>query len=290
MYSINFGDFGAGGALVTSGSQPAPTTPGPSVLIGGTPGGGTSGGSTAQPIVGGTPSGSTSHPIVGGTLPGSQFTAAGPKAITARLQTVMPPAVTQQLFLPPGGLTQTPPTGSQFTMAGPQSQQTPAPTFVAPTPTPALIQTWMQDLPRSDRPNEQPVPDAPVPDPTVPGPSDMVPAADAAAASKGFPIWAWALIGVGGLGLIGGIVYAVIRSKKSASATAGMRGFGMTLREAQRRFNEEILPAVVQQYGKKDKVAIRTAWNDWTDALQKDGQITEKQAYRWVPTAWWSGR
>lgn len=32
---------------------------------------------------------------------------------------------------------------------------------------------------------------------------------------------------------------------------------------------------------KGDKVAIRTAWNDYTDFLMKDGMITEKQYETW---------
>lgn len=33
---------------------------------------------------------------------------------------------------------------------------------------------------------------------------------------------------------------------------------------------------------KNDKVAIRTAWNDYTDFLMKDGMITEKQYKTWT--------
>ena len=34
-------------------------------------------------------------------------------------------------------------------------------------------------------------------------------------------------------------------------------------------------------YGKGDEVAKRTMWNDWTDSLCKDGQITQKQYENW---------
>ena len=112
-------------------------------------------------------------------------------------------------------------------------------------------------------------------------------------AKKGLPLWAWIGIGVGGIGLLGGLVYFLARKKKPApgvptapAATPPVSGFGMTLREAQKEFNEEVLPFVVQRYG-KDKTAIRTAWNDWTDSLQKAGRITAKQYDRWVPSAWW---
>lgn len=57
----------------------------------------------------------------------------------------------------------------------------------------------------------------------------------------------------------------------------------MTRREALIRFRD-----VWQQYLREnrhitpdDKVAKRTLWNDWTDALQKDGQITEHQYDTW---------
>jgi len=42
-------------------------------------------------------------------------------------------------------------------------------------------------------------------------------------------------------------------------------------------FEDGILPHVVEQYGKDDEVAIRTAFNDYTDALCKDGLISDKQ-------------
>lgn len=42
-------------------------------------------------------------------------------------------------------------------------------------------------------------------------------------------------------------------------------------------FEENILPGVVERYGKDDEIAIRTAFNDYTDALCKDGQISEWQ-------------
>jgi hypothetical protein len=56
----------------------------------------------------------------------------------------------------------------------------------------------------------------------------------------------------------------------------------MTKREALQQFKSEILPEVIKKYGKNDKVAIREAWNNWTDYLCKDGQITAKQYNNWT--------
>ena len=52
----------------------------------------------------------------------------------------------------------------------------------------------------------------------------------------------------------------------------------MTKQEAQYIFDCTIRPHI----DKKDKVALRTAWNDWTDRLQKDGEITPEQYDRWI--------
>lgn len=55
----------------------------------------------------------------------------------------------------------------------------------------------------------------------------------------------------------------------------------MTKAEAMKQFREEILPAVEWRYGKNDKVAQSQAWNDFTDGLCKDKQITMKQYSSW---------
>jgi len=55
----------------------------------------------------------------------------------------------------------------------------------------------------------------------------------------------------------------------------------MTLRQAEREFRVNILPFIKRQFG-RDKVAIRMAWNDWTDTLHKEGRITAKQYDRWI--------
>lgn len=44
--------------------------------------------------------------------------------------------------------------------------------------------------------------------------------------------------------------------------------------EISQRFDNEIMPSVIQQYGENDKPAINEAFNNWTDGLCKDGQIS----------------
>lgn len=50
----------------------------------------------------------------------------------------------------------------------------------------------------------------------------------------------------------------------------------MTKREAVAEFRAEILPHLPP-----DRVAIRTAWNDYTDALCKARRITPRQYNTW---------
>lgn len=98
--------------------------------------------------------------------------------------------------------------------------------------------------------------------------------------------------GVGLLAIIGAVLWTRKREEAPPKVTpgdvehmAGLRGFGrryMTKAEAVREFKEEVLPYVVAQYGKDDRPAIREAWNDWTDMLQKDGRISAKQYNTWV--------
>lgn len=52
----------------------------------------------------------------------------------------------------------------------------------------------------------------------------------------------------------------------------------MTKKEALAMFRSEILPSCP----KGDKPCRDQAWNDYTDGLQKDGQITERQYDTWV--------
>ena len=51
----------------------------------------------------------------------------------------------------------------------------------------------------------------------------------------------------------------------------------LTKREIKKRFKEDMLPAIISIYGKNDKTAIRTGFNDYTDMLCKEGVITQKQ-------------
>lgn len=58
----------------------------------------------------------------------------------------------------------------------------------------------------------------------------------------------------------------------------------MTKKQAVEFFREEILPVIKENYeqdGITDKPARREAWNNFTDSLCKDGQITLKQYETW---------
>jgi hypothetical protein len=50
--------------------------------------------------------------------------------------------------------------------------------------------------------------------------------------------------------------------------------FDDTQEQLRVRFKEEIEPAVIAQYGADDKFALNEAFNDWTDSLCKDGEIS----------------
>jgi len=52
----------------------------------------------------------------------------------------------------------------------------------------------------------------------------------------------------------------------------------MTKIQAVTQFKEYILPLI----NKKDKPGKREAWNNYTDSLCKDGQITQNQYDRWT--------
>ena len=51
----------------------------------------------------------------------------------------------------------------------------------------------------------------------------------------------------------------------------------MTKKQAELFFKEETL----LDLDKKDKILIKTEWNNFTDSLCKDGQISEKQYNNW---------
>ena len=51
----------------------------------------------------------------------------------------------------------------------------------------------------------------------------------------------------------------------------------ITKKEAEKIFKEDFLT----ELNKKDKILIKTEWNNFTDSLCKDGQISEKQDNNW---------
>ena len=59
----------------------------------------------------------------------------------------------------------------------------------------------------------------------------------------------------------------------------------LTKKETEILFKEEILPFV----DKKDKPALRQAWNDYTDFLCRNGEITMRQYETWTQPRFISG-
>ena len=58
----------------------------------------------------------------------------------------------------------------------------------------------------------------------------------------------------------------------------------ITFDQACEIFREDILPMVIQAYeldGHRDGPARRETWNNWTDSLCKDGQISDWQYMNW---------
>ena len=58
----------------------------------------------------------------------------------------------------------------------------------------------------------------------------------------------------------------------------------ITWEQACAQFAEHLLPVVVAGYeqdGEPDYVARSEAWNDWTDQLCKDGEISDWQYNNW---------
>jgi hypothetical protein len=60
-----------------------------------------------------------------------------------------------------------------------------------------------------------------------------------------------------------------------------IRRVNMTKLQAEKLFKEEVMPNVIERYGRKDKPALQSAWNDFVDTLYKDEKISYKQAYTW---------
>lgn len=52
--------------------------------------------------------------------------------------------------------------------------------------------------------------------------------------------------------------------------------------DAMNRFDEFDRPAVIAKYGNGDEIAMSEAWNDFTDMLCKDGDMTDLQ-YHYCP-------
>lgn len=44
-------------------------------------------------------------------------------------------------------------------------------------------------------------------------------------------------------------------------------------------FESEVYP---NAKSKKDRIKVRTIWNDYVDTLNKNGDITDKQASKWI--------
>lgn len=47
--------------------------------------------------------------------------------------------------------------------------------------------------------------------------------------------------------------------------------------ELSKRFDEEVLPSVIAEYGEDDEPALNEAFNNWTDMLCKDGELHDVQ-------------
>lgn len=58
----------------------------------------------------------------------------------------------------------------------------------------------------------------------------------------------------------------------------------MSIKQAHDQWRESNVPALIDQYGKDDEVAFSEDWNNYTDALCKDGELTDLQ-YHYCP-AW----
>lgn len=57
-------------------------------------------------------------------------------------------------------------------------------------------------------------------------------------------------------------------------------GRPLTKRDVVRRFNQDVRPEVVKAHGVSDKPAMREAWNNYVDWLEKSGLVTA-DAHNW---------
>lgn len=56
----------------------------------------------------------------------------------------------------------------------------------------------------------------------------------------------------------------------------------ISLSQAFKNWTDEVKPAVIAQYGTDDRPALSESWNDYTDALCKDGELCALQ-YHYAP-------
>ena len=56
----------------------------------------------------------------------------------------------------------------------------------------------------------------------------------------------------------------------------------MTKKRALEIFHEEIMPDLIEKYGGDDKIAFAEAWNNFTDTLCKEGEISQRQYDTWI--------
>ena len=56
----------------------------------------------------------------------------------------------------------------------------------------------------------------------------------------------------------------------------------MTRKQAKQIFVEEYYNGNIRKALKEDRIAVRCAWNDFTDMLCRNGDITQHQANIWL--------
>lgn len=56
----------------------------------------------------------------------------------------------------------------------------------------------------------------------------------------------------------------------------------ITIKAAFEQWEENIKPLVIEQYGEQDAPALSESWNDYTDSVCKDGELTDLQ-YHYCP-------
>jgi len=56
----------------------------------------------------------------------------------------------------------------------------------------------------------------------------------------------------------------------------------LTKAQALQMFRDNIAPMVREEFGRGDVIALREEWNNFTDAMYKDGQISLHQYDTWA--------